>query len=119
MNIDDEWKMYLAIQSTASSQAVVKPKLSIEDDKKMDTVDSNVNKNVPKCDDLYISTKTKVIFLNFPVDIHNIFWKIPVIEYWIPKEGVIKKQMKIVSNSQEEYEEMKKNWWMDIILQKI
>jgi hypothetical protein len=108
MNIDDEWKMYLANQSTALPEVTIKPKLSIDDDKKLHMDDSKINENVPKCDDLYISTKTKVLFLNFPVDIHTIFWKIPVIEYWIPKEGVIKKQMKIVSNSPEEYEEMKK-----------
>jgi hypothetical protein len=108
MNIDDEWKMYLANQSTALPEVTIKPRLSIDDDKKLHMNDSKINENVPKCDDLYISTKTKVLFLNFPVDIHTIFWKIPVIEYWIPKEGVIKKQMKIVSNSPEEYEEMKK-----------
>jgi hypothetical protein len=59
----------------------------------------------PICEDLYISTKTKVLFFNTPIDIHNIFWKIPVIEYWQPKEGILKKQMKIVSKTPEEYKE--------------
>ena len=58
----------------------------------------------PICDDLYISTKTKVLYLNQEIDIHNIFWQIPIIEYWRPCEGVIKKQMKIVSKTTEEFE---------------
>jgi hypothetical protein len=61
--------------------------------------------DVPKCEDLYISTKTKVLFLNHEIDIHRIFWEIPIIEYWRQEEGIIKKQMKIVSKTPEEYEE--------------
>lgn len=63
------------------------------------------SETAPKCEDLYISTKTKVLFLNREIDIHRIFWEIPIIEYWRPTEGVIKKQMKIVSKTPEEYEE--------------
>jgi len=63
---------------------------------------------VPTCDDLYISTKTKVLFLNQEVDIHKIFWEIPVIDYWRPMDGVVKKQIKIVSKTPEEYDEYKK-----------
>jgi hypothetical protein len=55
--------------------------------------------------ELVISTKTKVLFLNSPIDIQTVFWKIPIIEYWQPINGVIKKQMKVVSNSPEEYNE--------------
>jgi hypothetical protein len=64
--------------------------------------------NKPICDDLYISTKTKVLYLNQEIDIQNIFWKISIMEYWRPCEGVIKKQMKIVSKSKEEFEEYQK-----------
>lgn len=63
--------------------------------------------DTPVCDDLYISTKTKVLFLNQEIDIHTIFWKIDIIEYWKQIEGVIKKQMKIVSKTPEEYELIK------------
>jgi hypothetical protein len=68
--------------------------------------DSNKTQTIPKCEELYISTKTKVLFLNREIDIHNIFWEIPIIEYWRPENGVIKKQMKIVSKTPEEYEEV-------------
>jgi len=46
-----------------------------------------------------------VLFLNQPVEINDIFWEIPIIDYWKPKSGAIKKQMKIVSHNVEEYEE--------------
>ena len=52
--------------------------------------------------ELVISTKTKVLFLNQPVDIHTLFWEIPVIDYWLPKTGVLKKQIKVVSKTPEE-----------------
>lgn len=61
----------------------------------------------PQCEDLYISTTTKVLFLNQKIDIHNVFWKIPILQYWEAKTGVIKKQMKVVSKTIEEYEEYK------------
>ena len=57
------------------------------------------------CEDLYISTTTKVLFLNQSIPIHSIFWQIPVIEYWTASSGVVKKQMKIVSNTVEEFEQ--------------
>jgi hypothetical protein len=58
------------------------------------------------CEDLYISTKTKVLYLSHPINTHALFWAIPVVDYWRPMEGVIKKQMKIVSNTPEEFEEL-------------
>ena len=60
--------------------------------------------STPICDDLYISTKTKVLYLNQEIDIQRIFWDIPILEYWKQQEGVIKKQMKIVSKTKEEFE---------------
>jgi hypothetical protein len=54
---------------------------------------------------LYISTKTKVLFLNQSIDIQKVFWNIPIVEYWKPVAGIVKKQMKIVSKTEEEYNE--------------
>jgi hypothetical protein len=56
---------------------------------------------------LNISTKTKILYLNQAIDIHKIFWNIPIIEYWKPVEGVVKKQIKIVSKTIEEYNSYK------------
>jgi hypothetical protein len=43
---------------------------------------------------IYISTKTKIAYLNQPVNIYDMFWKIPVQHYYERREGVIKKQIK-------------------------
>jgi hypothetical protein len=69
-------------------------------------LDEELDETMPVCDDLYISTKTKVLFLNQEIDINNVFWNIPIEEYWRPMECVVKKQMKIVSKTPEEYDEL-------------
>ena len=94
-NLDEEWSLY--INSNGTNAKAKAP------DAAKDVGDTSV----PVCEDLYISTKTKVLYLNQEIDIHTIFWKIPVIEYWKPEDGVVKKQMKIVSKSMEEFEEYK------------
>ena len=43
---------------------------------------------------IYISTKTKIAYLNHPVNIYDIFWKIPVHHYYTRRECVVKKQIK-------------------------
>jgi len=50
--------------------------------------------NVPKCSTLSISTKTMISYLSLPIELEDIFWKIPITPYSTSKEGVIKKQMK-------------------------
>jgi hypothetical protein len=62
--------------------------------------------------DINISTKTKTLYFNKSIDIYTIFWNIPIIEYSLLGEGVIKKEIKIVNNTKEEqyqYEEMLKS----------
>ena len=56
----------------------------------------------PKANAIYISTKSKIAYLDREIDLKQIFWKIPVIPYSTPANGVIKKQMKFNSNTQEE-----------------
>jgi chemotaxis protein histidine kinase CheA len=55
---------------------------------------------------LYISTTTIISYLNTSIDISSLFWKIPIIGYSTPTEGVIKKQMKFILNSQKELDEI-------------
>jgi hypothetical protein len=74
--------------------------------------------------ELIISTKTKVLFLSKPVDIFNIFWKIPIVDYWKPEKGVIKKQIKIVSKTKTELEEYQSklvdlNYYQENIIKQI
>lgn len=70
-----------------------------------ETTDTSAVARSYNINELFISTKTKVLFLNQAIDINDVFWKIPVEEYWKPVECVVKKQMKIVSKSPEEYEQ--------------
>ena len=95
MNLDDEWDDFLEDETTMN-------KIS-KSDKLYE------NDVAPDCDNLYISTKTKVLFLNQPLDINDIFWKIPIKPYNTLENCIIKKQMKIVSNTQEEFDNYKNN----------
>lgn len=106
-SVDDEWNMYLTSQIVSTSSRENKNTVITNPENQIENVE--IDSTIPKCDDLYISTKTKVLFLNQEVDIHKVFWEIPIIEYWKPMIGVIKKQMKIVSKTEEEYEEYRKH----------
>ena len=97
MSIDKEWELFLKQSHITNNDAKI---LSCS----KENVENYDYSELPKCDDLYISTTTKVLFLNEPIDIDNIFWKIPIVDYWKPESGVIKKQMKIVNHTKESYE---------------
>ena len=63
------------------------------------------DKNEISASNLYISTKTKIIYLNIgDIDIYDVFWKINIINYNDQLEGIIKKQMKVSLTSKEESE---------------
>jgi TATA-box binding protein (TBP) (component of TFIID and TFIIIB) len=59
----------------------------------------------PKCTPIYVSTKTKISYLTCPIDIHAVFWNIPVLKYAVPMEGAIKKQMKFSTSDPNELAE--------------
>lgn len=58
--------------------------------------------------ELHISTKTILISLSTSFDLVSIFWNMYVLDYHVLKEGVIKKQAKITTNSLEETREVEK-----------
>ena len=62
----------------------------------------DMDSEAPKSTDIYISTKTKIAYLNTPIDLKLLFWQVPVIPYAKPCNGVIKKQMKFNSSTPEE-----------------
>jgi len=66
------------------------------------------NSVAPTCGDIYISTKTKIAYLNKQIVLDHVFWNIPIIPYHLPKEGVIKKQMKFNSSTKEELDKIQK-----------
>jgi TATA-box binding protein (TBP) (component of TFIID and TFIIIB) len=100
LNLNDEWAEFLQSQGVPLQRD--KPKICPP---KLDIPIVEMSKDI-QCEDLYISTKTKVLYLDREIDTHTMFWAIPIVEYWKPVEGVIKKQMKIVSNSLESFEEL-------------
>ena len=114
--LDDEWNSFLSTQDTnhydytsltTHSNTGKANKISQNDDNFKVQQPVLIDSDIPECEDLYISTTTKVLFLNQSIDIQNIFWEIPIIDYWKPEEGVLKKQIKIVSSTKEEFENYK------------
>jgi len=111
ISIDDEWNQFLSSQQTDLFGSILNKQTDFEvkQEKDLSTPKkASSTEEQPECDELSISTKTKVLFLNQEVDIHNIFWEIPIIKYWKPDNGIIKKQIKLVSNTVEEYDIIRK-----------
>jgi TATA-box binding protein (TBP) (component of TFIID and TFIIIB) len=72
-----------------------------------EVVEHKVNSDKkPIASDIYISTKTKIAYLNQPIDLDEIFLKIKVIPYHIQETGVVKKQMKFNFTDQEAVDEL-------------
>jgi len=58
---------------------------------------NEITKEPPKPTKIYISTKTKIAYLNTTINLKQIFWEIPVEPYYKPCDCVVKKQMKFNS----------------------
>ncbi len=102
-NIDDEWSSFLISKPDDDTS---------DDDNIQDEFNTNTEKlnsnvisfdTIPEPTDIYISTKSKIAYLAQPVDL-KMFWDIPVIPYSTAQNGVIKKQIKVISTTQEEIE---------------
>jgi hypothetical protein len=106
LTIDDEWENFLS------------PDYDCDEVDAENEVSSNIDGEIvsemnlteaPKASEIYISTKSKIAYLNKDVDLRSVFWKVPVIPYATPQNGVIKKQMKFNSLSQEELDAVQVN----------
>jgi hypothetical protein len=101
-NIDDDWESFLQNDCELDMETPVENISNVNKKNLIDSQMIDVN-NIPKCSDIYISTKTKISYLNKnDINIKDIFWKIPILNYSIPKNGVIKKQIKYSSTSSDE-----------------
>lgn len=73
-----------------------------------DELKNDLNENtkfpihVPEATDIYISTKTKIAYLNTQIDLKKLFWDLPLISYNIADDGIIKKQMKFNIQNEDE-----------------
>ncbi len=125
MSIDDEWSSFILNQDTNYEfTSLVSNKNNNDNDNINEVENNNLNDVIPECEDLYISTTTKVLFLNQSIPFQEIFWKIPIIEYWKPESGVLKKQMKVVSTTEDElikYQDKLKNlkYYSELIIKQI
>jgi hypothetical protein len=87
-------------------------------------IDYDDYSKVPKCSDIYISTKTKIAYLSKKINLKNTFWEIPISPYHTAGECVIKKQMKFNSSCEEELDDIKENlkdecFWEENIITRI
>lgn len=93
--ITDDWDSFLKYGNIDMSRNTAELK------------NNNNYENIPKASELYISTKTKILFLNKPIDLIFTFWNIEIIPYNSYNNGVIKKQMKFISHTSEELQIVK------------
>lgn len=101
--IDCEWQKFLKNQDGNVDQTLSEPddEISISSDDKIKIKDERM-----PCEDLYISTQTKIFFLNVAnIDVNKIFWNTKILPYTTPSNGVIKKQIRFISKNKEEFEE--------------
>jgi len=110
MNIDQEWENFISsanddISSDEEEYSHLDQLLKKNDE---EFVSANLSMDMdiiaPKATNIYISTKTKIAYLNNTIDLKSIFWKVPIIPYSTPINGIIKKQMKFNSTTKEELE---------------
>ena len=108
-DIDSAWSKFCDDASSSSSSANTNENNGT---KKLSSINSNaqpvstLKEYIPKCSDLNISTKTKISYLNYPIDLKQVFWAIPLTKYHDPSVGIIKKQMKFNSTTPEEVSEI-------------
>uniref|UniRef100_A0A6C0ERL6 Uncharacterized protein n=1 Tax=viral metagenome TaxID=1070528 RepID=A0A6C0ERL6_9ZZZZ len=109
VNINDEWDNFISSDydgdsSDEEENHIIK---HIPEEIISSNVFNEFNSESPKCSDIYISTKTKIAYLNQVINLSELFWNIPIIQYAKPCNGVVKKQMKFNSLSIEELDFIK------------
>ena len=110
-DIDSAWSKFCDDASSSSANAKANTNEN-NGTKKLSSINSNaqpvstLKEYIPKCSDLNISTKTKISYLNYPIDLKQVFWAIPLTKYYDPSVGIIKKQMKFNSTTPEEVSEI-------------
>jgi hypothetical protein len=105
MDIDEEWEHFISHDQEDISDdeddttQIVK---QTAEEFLSANLSADLTSEAPKSTNIYISTKTKIAYLNSQIDLKQVFWQVPVIPYATPANGVIKKQMKFNSTAIEE-----------------
>jgi len=111
MDINNEWLKFL---STSKNNEFYDLEEEIIIDNSPNTslnsnnIINNLENNIPKPSNLYISTKSKIAYLNKSIDLKKMFWSIKTIPYDSNDFGIIKKQIKYVFENREELENVQK-----------
>jgi len=92
-SLNDAWMDFCSVNSVIPNIPDIPDIPDIINDK----INDKINVKAPIGTPLSISTKTIISHLNQPIDLNPVFWKIPVIEYHLPQQGVVKKQIKFNS----------------------
>ena len=93
MDVNDEWSKFLSHEFTPSVEVL--------------KTDKGV---IPECSPIVISTKTKIIYLNQPIELFTLFWNLPMISYDDYSEGIIKKQIKFNFTEKHQVDEFERNF---------
>lgn len=105
MDIDKEWENFISYgqeEEYSDEEEITEIMKQTNEEFISANLSSEFNTEAPKASNIYISTKTKIAYLNRHIDLKGIFWAVPVIPYAKPCSGVIKKQMKFNSTTAEE-----------------
>lgn len=106
MDIDQEWENFISsgCDDDISSDDEDFNEIIKQDSEEFVSANLQIdlNSESPKATAIYISTKTKIAYLDRQIDLKEIFWQVPLIPYAKPCNGVVKKQMKFNSLSTEE-----------------
>ena len=107
MNIDKEWENFISSSynddiSDDNEEEINNNVSKLDEEFVSANISMELNIETPKASSIYISTKTKIAYLNIHIELREIFWCVPVIPYAKPCNGVIKKQMKFNSSTIEE-----------------
>jgi TATA-box binding protein (TBP) (component of TFIID and TFIIIB) len=112
-DIDEEWDNFIScgknddyeFSSDCDQDNIQSDEIKTGDEEFISAnISMDIESKAPKATNIYISTKTKIAYLDKTIDLKTIFWCIPVINYYQPENGVIKKQIKFNSTSYEELE---------------
>jgi hypothetical protein len=97
LSIDDEWNQF-------NSEGYQ------EDDSHVISKDTHINEeDIPIPTDIYISTKSKIAYLDREIDLKKVFWAIPISPYSTAGNCIVKKQMKFNSLQESELAEIQEN----------
>jgi len=121
-NIDDEWQNFISSKYEDDDNVSIDLEADQENQENPENgndpesiLSADIAKGLkvgieaPVATDIYISTKSKIAYLNQQIDLKTLFWGIKVIPYSTPKNGIIKKQMKFNSLTQEDLDIVQEN----------